>query len=159
MSSMFRDWPNRGTTLVEVLAAISLGSLMMVGLLSVYWSGSNAFAKLAANAEAQYSARSAMQQIGEDIRRASAVEVQGDGIILSLSTPGESVGYYRANNQLYRVVTTSTGTATVPIAENVSQLSFGTGATMVTINIDITVGGLTYQLSTTVNPRLIETSG
>jgi Tfp pilus assembly protein PilW len=132
---------------------------MMVGLLSVYWSGSNAFAKLAANAEAQYSARSAMQQIGEDIRRASAVEVQGDGIILSLSTPGESVGYYRANNQLYRVVTTSTGTATVPIAENVSQLSFGTGATMVTINIDITVGGLTYQLSTTVNPRLIETSG
>lgn len=156
---MFRNWSNSGTTLAEVLLAISLGFLLMAGSISVYWSGSQAFAKLSADAEAQYSARSAMQEIGEDIRSASAVEVQADGTELKLWTSGQIVRYFMDNNQMYRSVIKSNGTSTVPIAENVSQLSFEVSLNLVTIGIGITVNDLTYHLSSSVYPRLTQVPG
>lgn len=156
---MNRGWRNQGTTLVEMLVALALSSLLMGGFVSVYWSGSYIFAEQAAYAEAQYLVRSSVQQMAADIRRASTVAILDNGAQLSLvSVSGEVVRYYRYNNQLFREGITSRGTARVPIAENISGLQFKGTASLVIFSIEATVGGQSDQLSTCVNSRLADLS-
>ncbi|MCX5780429.1 MAG: prepilin-type N-terminal cleavage/methylation domain-containing protein [Firmicutes bacterium] len=156
---MNRGWRNRGTTLVEMLVALAISSLLMGGFVSVYWSGSYIFAEQAAYAEAQYSARSSVQMMAVDIRRASTVAILDNGAQLSLvSASGELVRYYRYNYQLFREGITGRGTARVPIAENISGLQFNGIASLVIFNIEATVGGQSYQLSTCANSRLADQS-
>lgn len=147
----------RGTTLVEILLALGLGSIIVSALLSVYLSVSHAYKKLTAYAEVQYTARSAIDQIALDIRGASVIEILTGGTVLSLSTSnGDLIQYWEANNQLYRVKTTGLGTARVPIAERVSYLSFNGNAGLVTATIDITVDETTYRLSRYICPRILK---
>lgn len=148
-------WHNRGTTLLEILLALGLSSLMVGTLITVYLSASNAYQKLAEYSDAQYTARSAIGQIGEDIRGASAIEIGAGGSELRLITlTNDLICYYMENNQLYRVKTTDFGTAKVPIAEMVSDLSFNVKNSLVTANIEITIDATTYRLSRTVYSRL-----
>jgi prepilin-type N-terminal cleavage/methylation domain-containing protein len=157
---MDSGWHNRGTTLVEMLVALALSSLLMGGLISVYGSGSYIFAEQAAYTDAQYSVRSSVQQMEEDIRRAATVAILDNGAQLSLGiASGELVRYYQYNNQLFREDITSQGTTRLPIAENISYLQFSGTARLVTIIIDATVAGKSYRLSTSVNPRLADLSG
>ena len=152
---MINCWHNRGTTLLEILLALGLSSLIVSALLTVYLSVSNAYQKLTAYADAQYSARSAIDQVSEDIRAASVMEIVADGSELRLLIPnGESIRYYMDNSQLHRVKTTSLGTAKVPIAEKVSCLSFNGNNHLVTATIAITIDETTYRLSRSVCSRL-----
>ncbi len=147
---------NHGASFIEVLLALTLGLLIIGGLVSIYGSGSNAFTQLAFHADAQYTARSSMQQIGEDIRRASVVEVQESGTILRIQLPDQQIRYFAGNNQLYRTIIKSNGTSTFPIAENVTQFQVEVNNTLVSINITVNSNDLSYVLSSAFNFRLQE---
>jgi len=152
---MINCWRNRGTTLLEILLALGLTSLIIGALITVYSSASNAYQKLAEYSDAQYTARSAIGQIGEDIRGASAIEIVTAGSELRLTTlNNDLIRYYMENNQLYRVKTSGLGTAKVPIAAGVSCISFNGHNSLVTATIEITIDETTYRLSRTVYARL-----
>ncbi len=146
---------DRGSTLVEMLVAMALASLVLSGLMSIYWTGSSAFQRLSSTTEAQYAVRSAAQNIGEDIRGASVVSItEGGAKLILLTAGGEAVNYYMANNKLYR-----DGKAKVPIAENISGLNFSGSSSLVKITADATVNGRTYQLISSISPRLASVAG
>lgn len=148
---------NRGATLVELVLALALSALVMSGLISVYWSGSRIFAKQAAYTDAQYAVRSSAQQMGQDIRSASVLEIMDNGAQLRLTAvTGELVRYYLYNQQLFREGTTSRGTVRLPIAENINHLHFSVMTSLVIVNIEAIVAGKSYQLTTAVNSRLVD---
>jgi len=147
---MGRGSNEKGTTLVEMLVALALVSVVLSGLMGVYWVGSKSYENQAASSDAQYAARMAAQIIVEDIRGAAEAETQEEGAKLRLlTTSGEDVVYYRQeNNWLYR-----DGNAKTPIAENITGLSFTRNNSLFTIKIDATVNGFLYSLSTGVTRR------
>jgi type II secretory pathway component PulJ len=146
---------DRGSTLAEMLVAMALASLVLSGIMSMYWAGSNAFQRLSSNADAQYAVRNATQKMADDIRCASAVSIQEDGTkLILLTAAGEAVNYYLANNQLYR-----DGNAKVPIAENISGLNFFGSSSLIKITADATVNRRTYQLIISINPRIASAAG
>jgi len=147
---------SRGTTLVELVLALAFSALVMSGLIAVYWSGSRIFAEQAAYTDAQYSVRSSVQQMGQDIRSASALEILDNGAQLRLTTvTGELVRYYLYDQQLFWEGISNRGTVRLPIAENINHLHFSVMTSLVTININAIVAGKTYQLTTGVNSRLV----
>ncbi len=147
---MANGWQDRGSTLVEYLVAMALAALVLSGMMSIYWNGSNVFQRLSSASDAQYAVRSAMHKMGDDIRAASEVSIQEGGTCLILhTTTGELVKYYMANNQLYR-----DGKAKVPIAENIKSLYFAGSSGMVTITAAATVNGATCQLISSISLRL-----
>jgi prepilin-type N-terminal cleavage/methylation domain-containing protein len=151
---------NQGTTLLEMLVALALGAIIISGLISFYWSGCNIFGDQMERTELQYSARTSMQQMGDDIRSAQEVEIQEYGAKINIvSTSGETVRYFRQNNQLYREATSSRGTAKVPVAENITYLNFASTYRLITVTIEGNRDRITYRLSTSINPRLISKTG
>lgn len=154
---MIDYWNNRGITLLEVLLALGLSSLIVGALLTVYSTSSSAYQKLAACADAQYTARSVVEQIGDDIRGASFIEIGTGGSELRVITPNNNLIRYNTENyQLYRSKTTSLGTAKIPIADGVSGLSFVDNNGLVTVNIEITIDHNSYQLQRSFYSRLIQ---
>lgn len=152
---MINDWPNRGTTLLEMLLALGLSTIVVGAMITVYLSSNNAYQKLAEYSDAQYTARSAISQIAEDIRAATATEIGPDGSELRLRTlNNDLIRYYMENNQLYRVKTSSLGTGKVPVAEKVSRICFNSNNSLVTATIEVTIAETTYHLSRTVYSRL-----
>lgn len=152
---MANCWPSRGTTLLEILLVLGLSSLVVGALLTVYVSTGDAYQTLAEYSDTQYTARSAIGQISEDIRGASAIEIVADGSELRVITSTNAlISLYMENNQLYRVKTTALGTAKVPIAEKVSYLSFNGNIGLVTATIEITIDETSCRLSRTVSSRL-----
>jgi Tfp pilus assembly protein PilW len=152
---MIKCWRIRGTTLLEILLALGLSSFIIGALITVYLSANTAYQKLAAYTDAQYNARSVIDQIGDDIRGASGIEIAAGGSELKLiTTNGDLIRYYTENNQLYRSQTTGSRTSKVPIAEKVSDLGFNLNNSLVTARIGITIDQTTYYLSSTFCTRL-----
>lgn len=152
---MINSWHNRGTTLLEILLALGLSSLIIGALITVYLGASNAYQKLAEYSQVQYTARSAIGQIGEDIRGAPAVEIVAGGSELQLITTNNVlIRYYMENNQLYQVKTSGLGTVKIPIAAGVSSISFNGNNSLVTVTAEITSDDTTYNLSRAFYSRL-----
>lgn len=149
---LFRS--EKGSTLVEVLIAVAISFWLATGLLTIYSGATKGYAVLEAAADCQYTARAAMEQIVADIRRAVHVQVSSDGGILDISAPDQSVRLYSQNGKLYRRVSTSRGTTAIPIADNVSALTFSDGGGLVAITLNITSGECTRSLTTAVMSRL-----
>jgi prepilin-type N-terminal cleavage/methylation domain-containing protein len=142
-----------GFTLVEMLVSLALASLIVTGLMSVYWSGNNSFTRQSANSEAQYGARSAMQRVIKDVRIATvAPVVLEDNTKLVLTQASGNVEYYRnpSNNNLYR----SSGGTAVPVAEDISYLHFSDSVSPLKIIIEATVQNKPYRLSSSVAYRV-----
>lgn len=66
----------KGMTMVELLVALALISIVACGLIAVYWSGSSALEGENTRIDAQYDARIAMDKISRDIQESSFREVQ-----------------------------------------------------------------------------------
>jgi prepilin-type N-terminal cleavage/methylation domain-containing protein len=142
-----------GFTLMEMLVALALASLVSTGLMSVYWSANHAFNRLSDYSDTQYGARSAIQRIVEDVRMATqAPVVKESNTKLVLTTPGGTVEYYRnaINNNLYR---RSGGTA-VPVAENITDLKFSNSVSPLKITVEAAVRGNAYRLSSGASYRV-----
>lgn len=154
---MADGWHNQGTTLLEVLLALGLSWLIAGLLLMIYTNSSNAYLTLAAYADAQYTARSIMEQIGDDIRGAPVLEATAGGSELKVTAYNHDLIRYRLEgNQLYRLKTTGSGTAKVPIAENVSAIRFEDSNGLITSNVEITIDQTSYHLNRIFGSRLLQ---
>lgn len=152
---MVKCWHNQGATLLEIVLALGLSSLIIGALVTVYLSASSAYQKLAAYADAQYSARSVIDQIGKDIRGAAVIEIATGGLEIELvSSNNDLIRYYMENNQIYRQTTAGYATGTVPIADKVNSLTFNDNNGLVTATIDISIEQSTYHLSRAFCSRL-----
>jgi prepilin-type N-terminal cleavage/methylation domain-containing protein len=77
-----------GMTLIELIAALALVSIVASGLISVYWYGASAFKREGLQADAQYDARAALDRISIDVAECSDLEVRDkNGIPLSVNIP------------------------------------------------------------------------
>lgn len=63
-------------TMVELLVALALISIVACGLIAVYWSGSSALERENTRIDAQYDARLAIDKISRDIWEGNFYEVQ-----------------------------------------------------------------------------------
>lgn len=76
-----------GMTLIELLIALALVSIIASGLISVYWCTASAFNREGLQAEAQYDARLALDKIISDVGECNGIEVKDkNGSILPLNT-------------------------------------------------------------------------
>lgn len=141
--------------MLEMVLALAIASLLFSVLMSIYLSGNKLFEELLADSNLQYSARSAIWSMEEDIRGASDLEILGGGsrIVLYTST-GETREYYLANGQVYRVVITNRGSAKYPIAENISNLCFQGDSNLVNISVQANIGSSNCLLLSNVHPRI-----
>lgn len=122
----------QGTSLLELVIALSLIGVLCAGFFSLNWFGESAFRMQTSQAELQYSARHARQSIMEDVaecksfsvlnaRGGSEVLSGSDGAYLNLVLSDRITDYYVSNNQLYR---NSSIASPQPVAENIQAVSF-----------------------------------
>jgi len=148
---------DQGTTLIELLLALALMSLVLAGLFSVYWSGNKVFETESANSNAQYCARSAMQWITQDIRSSYRPEgdssLDDDEINMSVVKDGqedaEECHYYLSGTNLYR--------NSQAIAKNIDYINFtrNAGSALIRVTIEAEVNGYSYRLASSASPRLM----
>ncbi|MDO9536293.1 MAG: prepilin-type N-terminal cleavage/methylation domain-containing protein [Bacillota bacterium] len=79
---------SRGVTLLEVMLAVTVFSLIMAALLTFYSGGLQSWARGSATIDIQQNARIAMFEIINELRYAAAVEGLEDNNILPLYHPG-----------------------------------------------------------------------
>lgn len=117
---------NRGFTLLEVLVALALSSLVVAGIMSVFWLGNLFMRHQQAAADARYSVRQAAEYITQDVRNSQQIQicdqnnqpvaVGGVGKRLRLTlTSHEQIDYYLYpyNRTLYRYNLTDSNNAPV----------------------------------------------
>lgn len=148
---MDKGLKNEGFTLVEVLAALGLFGLVMVGLMSVFWFSFYGFQNETSRSELQYSVRQARSRILDDFRQCNAFAVNDDhgnnvagdkqGTRLHLVYEDEEVDFYISNHQLYRN-SSLPDTPAQPVASNISSVTFlSPVAGILEINITADIGG------------------
>lgn len=142
----------KGIILIELLIALALMMIVSSGLLAVYWAGNNVFQHQSGHAEAQYSARAAMQFIVKDIKATDKPPViKENGHLINLSVKGETIEYRVRENEygswLYQ--------NNLPIAD-ITYISFARPIDYGLIEVTVTAGpdSMSYTLKTGVRPRI-----
>lgn len=151
----------KGTTLLEILIALALVSIVVTGLFSVYWAGNSAFERQSDNSDAQYCARTAMQWIVRDI--AGSLKSEGSPVLnsdrLTLYIPAagvpepQEVAYFLNGNNLRR--------SGLAVMNNINYLNFRreAGRTLIRITIEARVNRQSFRLVSTATPRITDEAG
>lgn len=166
---MHKGHSEKGMTLVELLLALALLILVGSGLFSVYWTGNNVFERQSSNADAQYSARTAMQWIVKDVLQATADSEENAPVIILDGGKKLQLGIkYMENKQLkysqveyyldddtkwlYRDESLKPAS---PIAENIERVSFSHNSLLNLLNIKVIaeIAGHSFALDSAVTPR------
>lgn len=111
-----------GFTLVEVVIAVALFSLVLGVALSLYGQGVTLFNRQEAEVEAEENARIALDRLVRELRTAVAVEEIGSNYVKLVLSDGTRVRYYHDSNrrQLMREVSRGVN----PVASFITGLSF-----------------------------------
>jgi len=141
---------NRGTTLIELLVALSLVALVGSGLFTVYWAANNSYKNNSGKSDAQYMARKAMEDIVRDIKEAqNAVAADGGNSLVLTGSGNVTYSTSAGNTSLYR--------NTQPVATNIAAATFSiissANATTVEITLQATVDQQSYTLKSRANTR------
>lgn len=151
----------KGSTLLEILIALALVSIVVTGLFSVYWAGNRAFERQSDNSDAQYCARTAMQWIVRDV--AGSFESEGspalncDRLTLYIPVAGvtelQEVAYFLNGNILRR--------GSLAVMNNVNYLNFRreAGRQLIIITIEARVNQQSFRLVSTATPRITDEAG
>lgn len=140
-----------GFSLLEILAAIVMGSIIILSLHSVFVSGNAAWQTYDGKANTQNQARKALFTIAKELREANNVVVtttadsvtvnftnqEGEAVTLSWSTIGNN-----ANKIIYQDQST-----TRTIASDISALSLNNSGSSVSVNLTSTKDTATGQTS------------
>lgn len=150
----------KGTTLLEIMIALALMSIVISGLFAVYWAGNNAYEKQSASSDAQYNARAAMQWIVRDIvgslKSEGSPALNSDSLDLSIPVAGaenpQVVNYKLNGTELWR--------NSLPIINDITYLNFSRTANtqLIRITIEARVNGQSYRLVSTATPRISNSS-
>jgi type II secretory pathway pseudopilin PulG len=110
----------RGILLVDLLLALALALLIIAILQPAAGLVFNGYMNSSNQAELQYSSRSALDFIQQDIRTARNFQVSEDGSQLIITgAGGKNILIFARNGNLYRKYK-----STVPVAENISAVDF-----------------------------------
>jgi Tfp pilus assembly protein PilW len=149
---------SEGTTLVEMLLAISLSTILVSALIVISRFGLAAFTEMRDLNLAVYSARSAGRVIEEDLRGAAWVQSVDPGRLVINPSSGGSVEYYLSDKKICRHLTNNNGNSTVPIAENISCVDFTNDLNLVGVIIRADCGKQQFTHQCMVYPRAIALS-
>ncbi|MEQ8175491.1 MAG: hypothetical protein ABRQ26_10545 [Syntrophomonadaceae bacterium] len=112
---------NRGAVLIELLSALPLAMFVLLAAFSVFNMMLNGFGRLYQETDQQFYARVLLQQISQDIKESSSLEVVNEGKVLCLKDGGgNNIRYYINRGQVVR----SRGGSSIPITENTSMIKF-----------------------------------
>lgn len=118
-------------------------------LIAFFVFGNNMFAHLSNETDILYSVRSSIGSIGQDVRGGKGIELlAGNTELRLIAWNGNQIRYYRYNNQLYREQINTSGTVRIPVAEDISSLSFARYGRLLVINISATKEGARHDLAT-----------
>lgn len=142
-----------GFTLLEVLLALAIGSIVLMGLFSVFWSASNAYEWGATSVDIQYMARRAVSDMEKDIKEATSINIDQESKKLLLNEESENeIAYYVKNGNLIKAYKK----ASLPIAENVNEIEFiQLESGLVEVMVEVESGGKKYKLYNSVYPRVL----
>jgi type II secretory pathway pseudopilin PulG len=152
-----------GFTLVELLAAMVLGIIVLFGILSVFDSFTTNAARQTRVTDANEQVRVVMDRIVSDLRQARTVEVAGPlDLVYTVTDSATAVRRERicvdASSRLWRSSVTTATAPAPPIAAGTACPTAGSGATKVTsLTSANTVSDplFTYDTSTPANVRNI----
>lgn len=150
---------DRGTTLLELLIALALMSMVMAGLFSVYWTGNKAFERQSSVSDAQYCARTAIQWITRDIMCSYPAEgdtgLDDDELTIRVMKDDEkksaSCHYFLSGTNLRR--------NNLAVAENITYLNFtrNSGSDLIKVTVEAGVNGQSCRLMSAAMPRVTST--
>jgi type II secretory pathway pseudopilin PulG len=151
-----------GTTVLEMLLALGLISMVMAGLMSSFWFTLFTFNREITQSDIQYAVRQGRERIIRDFRCSEGFYIQNaalddmpmgrEGQRLHLIKTAEKIDYYSKNNQLYR---DSSLSSPEPVAENISDIKFiSTVPGLVRITIASRIGGNSFALKTNYMRRI-----
>ncbi|MDD2510226.1 MAG: prepilin-type N-terminal cleavage/methylation domain-containing protein [Syntrophomonas sp.] len=151
-------YKSSGFTLVEVLLALSLVSLLGSGLFLLYWVILTVGEKQSASCDAHHYARTAMQWITRDIISSYPPEgdssLNTDQLILHLAVEGkeaEEIRYFLYSNNLRR--------NNLALVQNISYLNFqrSLDSDLITVTVESSVNDEIYRLTAAARPRITAT--
>ena len=153
--------PEKGTTLLEILIALALVSIVASGLFSVYWASHSAFERQSGRSDAQYCARTAMQWIVRDIvgslKSEGSPALNSDRLLLFIPAAGaaepQEVAYFLDGTNLRR--------GNLAIMNNINYLNFQreAGKELIRVTIEAKVNQHSYRLVSTATPRITNETG
>lgn len=146
----------KGTTLLEILVALALMSLVLTGMFSVYWAGSRAYTRQSASSDAQYCSRTAMQWMIRDIISSKPFNgspaLNSDSLTLHIPMAGgeeaQEVSYYLSSTNLRR--------DNLAVMDNICYLNFvrDSGSELIKITVEARVNEQSCRLTSTARPRV-----
>lgn len=143
----------QGFTLIELLLTLALSSLVVIGLMTVFWTSTRAYEWGTTTSDVQYMARRALSEIERDIKEGCSVTINPNGVNLLINkTEDKVIEYYLNKGNLYRKHKSSS----VPIAEYIEEIIFmQTDDGLVEVRLKAQANDITYSLSTAVYPRMV----
>lgn len=145
----------QGTTLIEIMLAISLSIMIMGELILTTGLCTSTFKNVGASNLVRYSAYSAGRIVEDDLRGATMFEIAGSDRLCINSSGGGNVEYYLNDSQIYRYLTNSNGISRVPIAENISQMHFSPVGNSIGITIRSEYGQQYFLYNSVIYPRAL----
>jgi prepilin-type N-terminal cleavage/methylation domain-containing protein len=148
-------YSSQGFTLLEVLLALSLVSLVGSGLFLLNWLMFTGSERQSAACEAHHYARTAMQWITRDILSSCPPQggssLNSDQLILHLPVegkPAEEIHYFLHSNNLRR--------NNLALVQNINYLNFqsSSDSDLITITVESSVNNEIYRLSIAVRSRI-----
>ncbi|HZK44486.1 MAG TPA: prepilin-type N-terminal cleavage/methylation domain-containing protein [Syntrophomonadaceae bacterium] len=151
---MYKDIDQKGFTLVEVLLALAISSIVISGFFSLVWTTTKAYENGISFSDNQYMARRAITDIEKDIKAAYSVEIPTEAeLFLNKKSKGKRNAEirYRINKENDNLLRNS-----IPIAENLKRLEFKQNRDtngLVEVKVEVEYKGEKYSLSTSVFPH------
>lgn len=84
---------NRGLSLIEIMVALAVGSVIMIAVVVLLSQGMNAYSKQTVSAQLQNDADIALNQISDAVMEASVIEI--GGFVNQGGVQGKSVSYFK----------------------------------------------------------------
>lgn len=141
----------KGMTIMEVLLALALSSIIISLLFMIFSLFTDAYKNSINAMDAQYSARMVIFNISRDIRSAYQIELAGDEKII-ITGKSKTVSYYMENEVVYH----HENKTKIPIAEKVGRLTFSQQGLVITITVAAGAPGHEYCLNAACLPRAAE---
>jgi prepilin-type N-terminal cleavage/methylation domain-containing protein len=166
---MFKGKGEKGMTLIELLLALAMVTAVGAGLFSAYWMANNAFEQQLSGSDVQYSSRTAMQWIVNDVLQLAkdseenSIRILDEGKKLHLNVQYikdeqiqcAQVEYYLDDNTQWFYRDESSKPA-LPIAENIENVNFCYNYNLDFLNIELMaeIAGHSFTLNSAVTPRV-----
>lgn len=144
---------SRGLTLIEVIVASTLVTLVIVLALSYYSASSKIFNHTKSSFDTTQSVKEAIYRLEQDLRNADSDSIEnGNGetsFSFTIKNAENTISYTLIGNNLQRIE----GQSTVIVAQNIVEFTYNKNGSLIDINIRSDNGDTEYAATTTIKMR------